>query len=223
MAPRPRRFLLLALLGTSLFGLVAYLIKPEGVIDRFDARASDAAIQFTVGRPAFHAVVKTVTHFGDGQYLNVVGALGVGILLIRREWFRALVWAAGQLASWGIVPYLKAVFERKRPDFADLETFSFPSGHAFGSAVVYGLLALVALRVFHRYRWRWVVAGGLALVFVAVGLSRVFLGMHYPSDVVAGWGLGLGWAFWCAALADWWDLRRLRGSAERVERTQDPE
>lgn len=222
MAPRPRRFLLFALIGTCLFGLVAYLIKPKGAVDRFDAWASDAATQFTIARPVFHAAVNTLTHFGDGQYLNVVGALGVGILLIRREWFRALVWAAGQLASWGIIPYLKGLFERKRPDFADLETFSFPSGHAFGSAVVYGLLAILAWRVLHRYPWRGAVAGGLVLVFVAVGLSRVLLGKHYPSDVVAGWSLGLAWAFWCASVADWWDLRRIRGSAERVEQTQDP-
>jgi membrane-associated phospholipid phosphatase len=49
------------------------------------------------------------------------------------------------------------------------------------------------------------------------------LGYHYPSDVLAGMSLGLGWGFYWAALADWWDLRRLRGSAERVEQTQDPD
>ena len=223
MTPRPRRYLFLALLGTCLFGLVAFLVKPQGAVDRFDAWVSDAAFHFTVGRPKLHATFDAITHFGDGQYLNWVGALGVGVLLVRREWFRALVWAAGQLASWGIVPFLKGAFERKRPVFADLESFSFPSGHAFASAVVYGLLALVALRVWTGSRWKWPIAGGLVVLFVLIGMSRVLLGKHYPSDVVAGWGLGLGWAFWCAALADWWDLRRVRGSAERVEQTQDPD
>jgi len=48
------------------------------------------------------------------------------------------------------------------------------------------------------------------------------LGVHYPSDVLAGVSLGLGWGFYWAALSDWWDLRRIRGSAERIEQTQDP-
>ena len=55
-----------------------------------------------------------------------------------------------------------------------------------------------------------------------VALSRPVIGVHYPSDVLAGMSLGLGWGFYWMALADWRDLRRLRGSAERVEQTQDP-
>jgi membrane-associated phospholipid phosphatase len=222
MTPRPRRYLFLALLGTCLFALVAFLVKPQGALDRFDGWVSDGSFRFTIARPKLHDTFNAITHLGDGWFLTGVGAVSAAVLLVRREWFRAVVWAAGGLALWAMVPLLKGAFERKRPDFADQETFSFPSGHAFGSAVVYGLMAILALRVWHGSRWRWVIAGGLALLILLIGLSRILLGKHYLTDVIAGWSLGLGWAFWCAALADWWDLRRIRGSAKRVEQTQDP-
>jgi undecaprenyl-diphosphatase len=208
--------------GTCLFAVLALLVAGDTAVVRLDRWISNGCYHFTVDHPGVHRAFRFVTDLGDGRFLNWVGLLSVVALLVRREWFRALVWAAGQLASWWIVPALKGVFERKRPEFADLDSFSFPSGHSFGAAVVYGLLALLAVRVWHRSRWRWPIAGGLAAVIVLVGLSRIMLGVHYFSDVLAGIGLGLGWAFWCAALADWWDLRRIRGSAERVEETQDP-
>ena len=84
------------------------------------------------------------------------------------------------------------------------------------------MLALAVLWVFQPYRWRWLVAGGLWVWILLVALSRPVLGVHYPSDVLAGMCLGLGWGFYWMALADWWDLPRIRGSAERVEQTQHP-
>ena len=222
MNPHPRRQLFFALVGTCLFAGLALLVAGDTALVRLDRWISNGCYHFAVDRPPVFRTFDRITHLGDGHFLNWVGALSVVVLLVRREWFRALVWAAGQLASWGIVPGLKAAFERKRPEFADLDSFSFPSGHSFGAAAVYGLLALVAVRVWHRSRWRWAIAGALAVLIALIGLSRIMLGVHYLSDVLAGIGLGLGWAFWCAALADWWDLRRIRGSAQRVEETQDP-
>lgn len=222
MTPRPRRHLFLALVGTSLFAVLALLVWADFVVVRIDGRVATATYHFTMDHPALRRLVGIVTDLGDGRLLNWVGTVPVVFLLLRRESIRALVWAAGGLASWWIVPTLKAAFERKRPEFADLTSFSFPSGHAFGAATAYGLVALFFVRVLYPSRWRWPVAGVFAAIIVLVGLSRILLGVHYLTDVLAGIGLGLGWAFYCAALADWWDLRRLRGSAERVEQTQDP-
>lgn len=227
MTPRPRRYLFLSLVGTTLFGLLAVLVTTNAALVRLDTRLVTAAHQLGVESPAVHDFLVFVTDLGAGPPLFWVGTIAVALLVLRQEWFRTLAWTVGLLAARPVSPWFKGQFERLRPPFADRpplawEDFSFPSGHAFGSAVAYGMLALVVLRVFHRTRWRWVAAGALWVFVGLVAVSRPVLGVHYPSDVVAGTILGLAWGFYWAALADWWDLRKIRGSAERVEETQDP-
>jgi membrane-associated phospholipid phosphatase len=87
----------------------------------------------------------------------------------------------------------KAYFARTRPDLwlslAPETTYSFPSGHAMGSATLAVALALLAWHT----PWRWPVAAAGALFVVLVGLSRVYLGVHYPSDILAGWMAATAW------------------------------
>jgi len=218
---RPRLYLFLALLCTCTFALLAILLE-AGILGPLDSRHVVAIHQWAVDHPPVLRFFTFVTDLGAGRPLFWVGTLAVFALAWRREWFRALVWLVGLLAARPVSPWFKDQFGRVRPPFIDWPDFSFPSGHAFGSAVTYGMLALVVLRVWHGSRWRWVFAGALWAFIGLVALSRPVLGVHYPSDVLAGVSLGLGWGFYWAAVADWWDLRRLRGSAERVEQTQDP-
>lgn len=221
-APRPRRYLFLALACTSLFAVVALLVDADTFVVRLDERLISAAGELRTDHPAVADFFWVVTDLGTGRPLWVVGTAAVVLLAIRREGFRVLVWTAGLLACRPVTPFLKGEFGRPRPENPHLAGLSFPSGHAFGSAVVYGMLALALLRVLYPSRWRWVVAGALWLFVGLVAVSRPVLGVHYPSDVLAGMSLGLGWGFYWAAVADWRDLRRIRGSAERVEETQDP-
>ncbi|HKB05418.1 MAG TPA: phosphatase PAP2 family protein [Gemmataceae bacterium] len=223
MTPRPRRYLFLSLICTCLFAVLAVLVEAGSAIVRLDERLVVVCHEFAVDHPAVRDFFAFVTDLGYGWLLWIVGTAAVLALAVRRDWFRALAWAVGLLASRPVTPWLKGQFGRVRPPFVDWADFSFPSGHAFASAVVYGLFALVVMRVWHGSRWRWALAGGLWVFVGLIALSRPMLGVHYPSDVVAGMSLGLGWGFYWAALADWWDLRRMRGSAERVEQTQDPD
>lgn len=138
-----------------------------------------------------------ITDLGSPVAVDVVAVLAVGWLLYRRWWRAAAVVAVARLGELGTESAVKAIVGRPRPHLLPALTSatgsSFPSGHAGGSAAVYGALALVLLLVLSRRGARWALAGAAALV-LAVAASRVVLGMHYPTDVLAGIALGLAWA-----------------------------
>ena len=133
----------------------------------------------------------------DVGYLHGVVPLDfvlVAALTLTRR-FREATFAAIALGGSALINMAtKVVFARGRPSLWDSiapeTTFSFPSGHAMGSAT----LACVLIALSWHSRWRWLVAVP-AVVFVgAVGFSRVYLGVHYPSDIVAGWAAATAWA-----------------------------
>jgi undecaprenyl-diphosphatase len=113
---------------------------------------------------------------------------------------------------------LKSGFDRPRPDLVPhgsiVYTSSFPSGHSMMSAVVYLTLGTLLARIQARRRIKAYLLFLAALVTVAVGVSRIYLGVHWPSDVLAGWAAGAGWAMAWWALAVW--LQR-RGQVERSD------
>lgn len=122
--------------------------------------------------------------------------------------------------GWFINHALMQFFQRPRPDVVphlrEVMTMSFPSGHALTSAVVYLTLGALLMRVAKRRLTRWYCMGLAMLATFLVGASRVYLGVHYPTDVLAGWLVGLSWALLC------WLVERSferRGGLKR-ERTQ---
>ena len=97
---------------------------------------------------------------------------------------------------------LKAVIHRDRPEFGTPflhgHSYSFPSGHAFGSIVAYGLLAFLLITFFHPARnARRLIQGIIAALILAIGISRIYLGVHYPSDVIGGFAAGIAWLSIC--------------------------
>jgi membrane-associated phospholipid phosphatase len=160
-------------------------------------------------------VLGTVTQLGGATVLLAITVVAVLGLLLRRRVAHAALMATALAGGEGLNMALKAAFERPRPAFSDpLATaagFSFPSGHAMVSLTVYGALALVlAARVGSRRARVAILVSAVALV-VAIGLSRAYLGVHYVSDVVAGYCAGLAWLGVCALV--------LFGAAWRRERS----
>ena len=119
-------------------------------------------------------------------------ALTVGLLIARR-WREATFAGASFVGSALLNMATKQFFQRHRPSLwesiAPEHTFSFPSGHAMGSAT----LAMVVVLLCWHTRWRWPVAALAALFALAVGASRIYLGVHYPSDILGGWAAGIAW------------------------------
>jgi membrane-associated phospholipid phosphatase len=166
------------------------------------------------GTGAFAAV----TQLGGSQALLAVTLAATLWLLVRRRVAHAALMLAALGGGQALNAALKGVFERPRPSFAEpLATaagFSFPSGHAMVSLTVYGALAFViAAGMGGRRRQALVLAFALALV-LAIGFSRVYLGVHYASDVLAAYSAGLAWLTLCG-------LTLLGAARLRVPRT-DP-
>ena len=127
----------------------------------------------------------------------LVGVLVAVALLVRRSWLTLVAWLVAVLGGETLNLLLKDLFARPRPSFEHplvVETsYSFPSGQAMESLVVYGMLAYFAVLTSRSQRMRVVSVCGAAVVVALTGFSRVYLGAHYVSDVVGGFAAGGAW------------------------------
>jgi undecaprenyl-diphosphatase len=162
-----------------------------------------------------------LTALGSVAVTAAVTAIVIGYLLIARLRRHALLVliAVGGGTLW--MPLLKGGFDRPRPDLvphlAEVSTSSFPSGHAMLSAVVYLTLGALLAQSERRRRVGIYIIAVAALLTVTVGCTRVYLGVHWPSDVLAGWFAGASWALFCWLVAEavelWLSGRRTRRRA----------
>ena len=179
------------------FGTLLLLVRSHWTpLLRFDQSLADRLNHLVAPHPAAVAALKAVSTAGGPGWLVPLVVVVTVLLLIRRRTRLAIYLAVTGLGAALLDPSLKTLVGRVRPVVADPIAYgrgnSFPSGHTLGSTIVYGALTLVFLALV-RHRWRrWFVAAAGLLVF-AIGLSRIALGVHYFSDVIAGWLLGLAW------------------------------
>ena len=200
----PAGVLFLALLA-GFAGLGAAVHAEAGPVTRLDLGLGEELRDHRDASPLARQVFLAVTGLGSAATLTaVVAAAAVGSLWARRRSLAAL-WVIADLGAWGLITGLKDLFGRHRPPFLDPgvveRSLSFPSGHALGSIVVYGLLAALLARHAARpwlRRAALVLLGGLIL---AIAFSRVYLGAHYLTDVLGG--LCCGGAWLAACLASW--------------------
>lgn len=156
-----------------------------------------------IGPSWLEEAMRDVTSLGSFSVLTLIVVFVVGFLLITRRRLDALYLLAAVGTGTVLSMVLKAVFDRPRPELAASARIfspSFPSGHATISAVVFLTLgALLASEVQSRALAVFFVGSATTLT-VLVGLTRIYLGVHYPTDVAAGWALGASWALLCWAL-----------------------
>lgn len=149
--------------------------------------------------PALTAVMRLITALGSEYFLVPLAALLVWRLDKRGERKTAYLLVTWILTAEVLLQLLKVLFHRPRPEvffgLSSAETYSFPSGHSFVPAVYFGILAAI-LGAGRQGRAAVIVAAAL------LGCSRVYLGYHYPSDVVAGWALAAVWLALWAFVAD---------------------
>lgn len=215
--PETRALLAVLLVATPLWvfgGLAEEVMEGE-------THAIDEALLLalrTPGRPddplgpvAIETAMRDLTALGGFTVLGLVTLAVVGALAIRGHRrsaaFLIVAIGTGQILSHVV----KTFFDRPRPDLVPHGTAvlssSFPSGHSMMAAVTWLTLAVVLARTEPKRRMKvyWIALA--ALVTVLVGVSRVYLGVHWPSDVAAGWTLGAAWALLCLVVARWLERR----------------
>ncbi|GCE40411.1 phosphatase PAP2 family protein [Rhodococcus sp. USK10] len=165
----------------------------------FDQSILDSAVEERT--PWLIDVVTVITHSGGTVAAWIVSTVLTVALLLQDRRREAVLVAGAMLSGLAVMTALKNLFERQRPPLPDrlveISSFSFPSGHAMMTAILAGVLVAVVLRDVLVRHVRITLVFLLVLYPLAVGLSRVYLGAHWMTDVLAGWAFGALWAaFW---------------------------
>ena len=171
----------------------------------------------------FEEVARDFTGLGGNAILTFITVSVIVFLMMNAKRGAAILVAASVGGGTLLSTLLKLGFQRPRPDLVphgmEVYTASFPSGHAMLSAVTYLTLAALLSRVQARRRERAFLLGLSILLTLLIGASRVYLGVHWPSDVLAGWCIGAAWASLCWFVA--LQLQR-RGQVERPDTSATP-
>ena len=178
----------LVIVPLILFAMLAVSIE-AGVTVGFEGWAYSEAVEHM--SPVLTAIVRGITHLGDGEVIFVLCLLLFAIPRSRKT--IALPVSVAVIVSWLLNVVLKQFFARQRPDILRLineTSYSFPSGHAMVTSSLYVMLILMVFRFMKEPAVRtWLTVLCIALA-VAIGFSRVYLGVHYAGDVLGGWLIG---------------------------------
>jgi undecaprenyl-diphosphatase len=180
-----------------------------------DIRAFDRAVLLALRNPAdpgdpigprwLEEVARDVTSLGGNAILTAFTLAVIGFLALTEKRAAAVLVAASVGGGTALSSLLKLGFSRPRPDLVphavEVYTASFPSGHAMLSAVTYLTLGALLVRVQPRWRVRLYILALASATTILVGASRVYLGVHWPTDVLAGWCVGAAWALLCWLVA----------------------
>lgn len=157
------------------------------------------------------AFMQLMTDMGSPVFLIMVALVFATTLYRRRLFPEALLLLISLVGGWGWDELLKRLFRRARPSehwLTGASGYSFPSGHSMVSMALYGVLAYILLSYPLARRWRWPGILFTGAIILMVGISRIYLGVHYPSDVLAGFAAGGAWATICSAAIRKWNSKR---------------
>ncbi len=218
----PRILIPLALIAAAAAAFIWLLDE----VDEGDTHAFDTAIILglrvpgdagdPIGPRGFEDAVRDVTALGSAPVLVIAMLAIVGFLTLAKSHRLALFTLAASLGGLLLSSGLKYLIDRPRPELVPPDVFtmtsSFPSGHSMMSAVIYLTLAALVARLMEKRRLKLYALGVAVALTLMIGMSRVYLGVHWPSDVLAGWSAGAAWALLC------WLVARRIGLGQDSER-----
>ena len=220
MAPRPlsmtATWMLLGAAAISLGGFAKLsqelFFDEAGGQNVVELDQSMLAVQATARQVWLTPVAMDLTALGSPVVLGILVAMLVLVLGMTRDRLGAslVVGSAAGAAFWTVL--LKHLIERPRPTLVthlvDVDGFSYPSGHSLASAAILMSGAFIACRHLERRSFQFIVLAATFVIVLAVAASRVYLGVHYPTDVIAGTSFGLAWSFFGAAAMNVIESRR---------------
>jgi undecaprenyl-diphosphatase len=189
-----------ALLAVALgsFLTLGLLVENSPRVRGWDLTVTQSVAQDTT--PVVTTLARALTHLADWNVYMAISALAVGALLALRRVRLAGFLLTVVVGQWLLSDAAKQLVARDRPDLDQLVNasgYSFPSGHASAAAAGYLALALVVAALWPRWNLRLLVAGAIAVAIV-VAATRVLLGVHWTTDVLAGLAFGWAWCLFCA-------------------------
>jgi membrane-associated phospholipid phosphatase len=191
-----------------LFGDVSEDVVTNDPLVRFDQVV--ASVLHNLATPALTSFFLIVTAAGSDEAIVSVSTLVAVVFGVRRQWLPLGTWIAAVAGGAALNLLLKQLFARPRPSFEHpllLETgYSFPSSHAMESLVIYGMLTYFTVLTLQTWRVRIAIIFGVMLLVLLISFSRMYLGVHYFSDVVAGFAVGGVWLSTCITAVE--SLRR---------------
>jgi undecaprenyl-diphosphatase len=189
--------LVMVIAGATGFGLLLLLVRDGWPpLVSFDRNAVDTLNHAVAGDRMAVTALTAVTNLGGRTILFWLVTVSTAIMLIRRQYQLTVYLVVTGLGALALDPAIKALVGRLRPmvpePVATAPGYSFPSGHTLDATVFYGVMLLVFLPIIPR-RLRKLAIGLVIALVVVIGFSRVAIGVHYPSDVIGGWLLGVAW------------------------------
>jgi undecaprenyl-diphosphatase len=191
--------LLVGALGVLIIRITAALAGPR--VTRFD----EAALQWFETRrtPLLDRAMLELTTLGNMAVVGMVVLVAAVFLYVTRHRYSALLLMVAAFGGMALNSVLKLYFHRPRPAVVgwatEVHSPSFPSGHALTALAAYGAVAYLVGRLEPSSRLRWLSAAVAALLIAGIGVSRLYLGVHYPSDVLAGFAVGAVWVAYVVA------------------------
>lgn len=177
--------------------LAGILLYSSNTLDRFDFNIGQNILSLRT--PERNAVAIGITTIGDAWSQTLIVVVITTLLLTLQE-YKAAIWYALTCLAGALFlnTFFKNMFTRTRPDYVDHlvqeSSYSFPSGHAMGTMIIFGALAFVIYRLVKtKMAFKYLGIFYCLATAVIIGLSRIYLGVHYPSDVLAGFSLGGAW------------------------------
>jgi len=214
---------MLALAGTWAFAFLARHVT-AGSTQAFD----DIVMKMVSERQsaAVQRAMLEVTFLGTGLVVMMIVAVSAMFLWITRHRYSATLLIFATLGGIILNNLLKAGFDRPRPQIFQWGTHvlssSFPSGHAMSATVVYSTVAYLAARLEAKRLMRWVVMIIATILILIICFSRVYLGVHFPSDILAGVLIGFAWSGFCMASFEAFDLLARRAAPTEAAQQELP-